>query len=122
MSATLKSEIQKAITLMIEKTPRNLILSDPKSNDDLKEAARLSLCRAGEKIRIVHDGDQGYSVTIPDPKFDRCEECMCFDFWQFEEVESCSEFENKFFFKCTNVYFDAMGDWECQGRLEMGDE
>lgn len=101
-----------------DKSARNLILAD---NYDLKEAARRSLCRAGEKLSIV-SGDDGYSVTIPDPKLERCEECHCFNYWQFHEIESYSKFENKFFFHCTNIYFDAVGEFECQGRLEMEDE
>lgn len=116
-------EAKKLPSIFLEKSPRQLILEDPKSNADLKEAARLSLCQAGEKLEIRYDGDKGYSVTIPDPKFERCSECLSYDHWEFKEVESYSKWDDsKFFFNCTNIYSDEAGDWECQGRLEMSDD
>lgn len=116
-------EAKKLPYIIEDKSARNLILSDPNSNKDLREAARLSLCQAGEKLQFVYDGDKGYSVIIPDPKYERCSECLSYDHWEFREVESYSKWDaNKFFFKCTNIYSDCLGEIECEGRLEVSDD
>ncbi len=72
-------------------------------------------------IDIVH-GDDGYTIKVPSTEYKRCEECMCFDHWGLSGVESNAKYKNKFYFKCTNIYHDVMGEWECQGRLELEDD
>jgi hypothetical protein len=91
------------------------ILKSTRTSVEAKEAARLSLCRAGEKISLNGPGGEGWTVTVPDPKDERCPNCLSYDKWQYRELESYSPIKNIFFFRCTDVNVDG----ECQGRCEV---
>jgi hypothetical protein len=53
------------------------------------------------KLTIVHDGDRGYEVTVPDLTEEKCERCGGRGSLRFIDVESYSQTANKWVFDCT---------------------
>ena len=77
-----------------------------------------------KSIEIVHGGDKGYSVELPDTSYNVCPECLSCDHWELKELESEEKHKNKFIFKCCNQY-DLNGvKYDCSGEclIKEGDK
>lgn len=91
------------------------ILKSSRASAEAKEAARLSLCRAGEKISLNGPGGEGWSVEIPDPLDEKCTNCGSWDRWEYRDLESYSPVQTIFYFRCTHTNDEG----ECMNKCEI---
>lgn len=89
----------------------------------LAEARRLAISHAGQKINYIYNGDQGYSVKVPDPQLEKCDDCGSDRHWELRDVVSYCQEDTTFYFKCINILAIDGEDFECGGSsLSIGGE
>lgn len=80
--------------------------------------------KANQIISVMHMGDRGFDVEVPDAGHEECEECGSCKEWVHDHTcdfyDDVEYGETVFEFFCNNAYQTAEGEWiACQGRCKV---